>query len=405
MNSSTNTLSASITSALALKPSTVYILRIQNSSSRQSWHIRRCFSEFCELREKLLALIDDQMATYLTSLEVDNTTSSMYATNSNITSSASSSTSTCNSYRGVKHRQYSSSPPSDRFCYVFKQFPPRKLFGSRSKRVIEARCLALNRFLQQALDVVEVVRQRRLIAICFSMMSHIESFLECKAHLPITRVAPPGSVDSIIEILGRQESVSPSAARRTSAAMSLTPGFHHYPLVPTQAFIMTLNDHRHQSNASRYKLSVSADDDAGSIKQETQRFNNFDFTQRFYREFGRQEERTEKSCNDLDNDEEMQMHKKSWSTMLQSEFRERKLHHSGSHFSMLETGHSRGEACVGRVEIAGVHNSVKPQANLKPRQKIFHTELHKIEQQLHRDRALPVQHYPIVHEREVRCDP
>ncbi|CAI5725045.1 unnamed protein product [Peronospora destructor] len=363
MNSPANSLSASITSALALKPSTVYILRIKNSNSRQSWHIRRCFSEFCELREKLLDLIDDQMATYLTSLEVDNTKSSIYTTTSDITSSASSSTSTCNSYRREKHRQYSSTPPSDRFCYVFKQFPPRKLFGSRSKRVIEARCLALNRFLQQALDVVEVVRQRRLIAICFSMMSHIESFLECKAHRPITRVAPSGNVDSIIEILHRQESMSPSAARRASAAMSLTPGFHHYPLVPTQAFIMTLSDHRHQSNASRYNLSASADDDASSISQETQRFNNFDFTQRFYREFGRQEKQAEKSSNDLDKGKEMQMHKKTWSTMLESEFRERKLHHSGSHFSMLETGHSRAEAWLGRVEIAGVHNSANPTRN------------------------------------------
>ena len=272
---------------------------------------------------------------------------------------------------------------------MFKQFPPRKLFGSRSKRVIEARCLALNRFLQQALDVVEVVRQRRLIAICFSMMSHIENFLECKAHRPIPRVAPSGNVDSIIEILDRQESVSPSAARRTSAAMSLTPGFHHYPLVPTQAFIMTLNDHRHQFDASKYNLS--ADDDADSIQRETQRFNNFDFTQRFYREFGRQEERAEKSSNDLDNDEKMQMHKKTWSTMLESEFRERKLHHSGSHFSMLETGHSRAETQVGRVEIANIHNSAKPQIKLKPKQTIFQ---HKREQQLHRDRAMPVQHYP-----------
>lgn len=396
MNGSMNSLSASITSALALKPSTVYILRVENSKTRQSWHIRRCFSEFCELREKLLALIDDQMATYLTSLEVDNTENSFITTSSNLSSSASSSASTCNSYRG-KHRQHSAPPTSDRFCYVFKQFPPRKLFGSRSKRVIEARSMALNRFLQQALEVVEVVRQRQLIAICFSMMTHIETFLECGAHPPVTRVAPSNSIDSRSEMPARRGVVSPSAARRTSAAVSLTPGFHHYPLVPTPAFTMTLTDHRHQSNTSRYNLSSSSDEDAGSSEDETQRFNNFDFTRRFYREFGRQEERMEMYSEDSDDDEEMQMLKKTWSAMLESEMRERKLFHTGSHFSMLESGHSPAETWARRIEIAGIHNAATPKAELSPSPKTSQPAAHRREQLLHRHRSnyrIPVQHYP-----------
>ncbi|EEY63295.1 uncharacterized protein PITG_22534 [Phytophthora infestans T30-4] len=88
MNAATHSLSASITSALALKPSTVYILRVENTKTRQSWHIRRCFSEFCELREKLLSLIDDQMAAYLTSPELDSSEDS-YTASSSISSSAS----------------------------------------------------------------------------------------------------------------------------------------------------------------------------------------------------------------------------------------------------------------------------------------------------------------------------
>ncbi|CAH0475649.1 unnamed protein product [Peronospora belbahrii] len=402
MNSSTNELSASITSALALKPSTVYILRVMNNKTRQSWHIRRCFSEFCELREKLLALIDDQMATYLTSLEVDNVESSIYNTKFNISSSVSS----YSSYRGGKYQQYSAPLPSDRFCYVFKHFPPRKLFGSRSKRVIEARCLALNRFLQQALDVVEVVRQRRLTAICFSMMTHIECFLESKAHQPVARVAPSCSVGSTIDTFARQEPTSPSAATRTSAVVSLTPGFHNYPLVPTRAFTMTQNDHRRQSNTSQHYCSTDSDDDGGSNEEEAQRFNNFDFTQRFYREFGRRVERAPKCSDDLDDDDEMQIIKKTWSAMSESDFRERKLHHSGSHFSMLESGHMSIRTSAKRIEIASIHYSDVSKAESKPIRKTSQPAFYRRERQAHRSQAsYRVSVQPDLNEREdVNCN-
>ncbi|GMF47344.1 unnamed protein product [Phytophthora fragariaefolia] len=413
MNGSMNSLTATITSALALKPSTVYILRIEDTRTRRSWHIRRCFSEFCELREKLLALIDDQMATYLTSPDIDNLENS-FSTSSNVSSSASSCASTCTSHRG-RLRHNSSPPTSDRFAFVFKQFPPRKLFGSRSKRVIEARSLALNRFLQQALEVVEVVRQRQLIAICFSMMTHIEAFLECGRHRDAApRVAPSRSIDCNNRKPDRRE-VSPSAARRASAAMSLTPGFNHYPLVPTPAFTMTLTDHKYQSNtsryhlrtsseedaSSRYHLSTSSEEDAGNSDDETQHFNNFNFTRRFYREFGRQEERSEIYANDSDDDEEMQMLKKTWSAMLESETRERKLHHSGSHFAMVESGHSPTETWARRIEIAGIHNAVKSNAVSSATcpvrsQNASETTAHRTEQLLSRHRShqqLPVRHF------------
>ncbi|KAG6964819.1 hypothetical protein JG688_00007544 [Phytophthora aleatoria] len=341
LNTATHSISASITSALALKPSTVYILRVENTKTRQNWHIRRCFSEFCELREKLLSLIDDQMAAYLTCSDMDSSENS-FTSSSTVSSSAS--TASVNSHR----RHHSAPPPSDRFAFVFKQFPPRKLFGSRSKRVIEARSMALNGFLQQALEVVEVVRQRQLIAICFSMMTHIETFLECGAHRQVTRVGPSSSLDR-----SEKPAESPSAARRTSAAVSLTPGFHHYPLVPSPAFTMTQTDDRYQSSTSRYNLSDEEED-----SDDAQRFNNFDFTRRFYREFGRQEERAEIYGEDSD-DEEMQMLKKTWSAMLETEIHERKLYHTGSHFSMLESGQASAETWEKRIEIAGIHNASK----------------------------------------------
>ncbi|ETI55874.1 hypothetical protein F442_16426 [Phytophthora nicotianae P10297] len=377
MNTATHSLSASITSALALKPSTVYILRVENTKTRQSWHIRRCFSEFCELREKLLSLIDDQMAAYLTSSDMDSSERSFNTSSSTISSSAS--TASINSLR----LYYSSPPPSDRFAFVFKQFPPRKLFGSRSKRVIEARSMALNRFLQQALEVVEVVRQRQLIAICFSMMTHIETFLDCGAHRQVTRVGPSCSLDRSERFVAE----SPSAARRTSAAVSLTPGFHHYPLVPSPAFTMTQTDDRYQSCTSRYDLSDEEDSD------DAQRFNNFDFTRRFYCEFGRQEERAEIYDEDSD-DEEMQMLKKTWSAMLESETHEKKLYHTGSHISMLESGHT-SETWARRIEIAGIHNASKSE-ELSATCLVGKTpELQRTEQRLDRHRSkypVPVQH-------------
>ncbi|KAK1929130.1 hypothetical protein P3T76_015423 [Phytophthora citrophthora] len=373
MNPATHSLSASITSALALKPSTVYILRVENTKIKKSWHIRRCFSEFCELREKLLSLIDDQMALYLTNPDLDSTENSF--SSSSISSSASTS--------GSASRYHHSAPPScDRFAYVFKQFPPRKLFGSRSKRVIEARTMALNRFLQQSLEVVEVVRQRQLIAVCFSMMTHIETFLDCRAHREVTRVGPSNSADNRAQRSGRTGTTSPNAARRASAAVSLTPGFHHYPLVPSPAFTMTQNE-RFQS---RYDLS---DEEADS--GDTQRFNNFDFTRRFYREFGRQEERAEIYSEDSD-DEEMQNLKKTWSAMMESDTRERKLHHTGSHFSMLEGGQPAAETWAKRIEIAGIHSTAKPE----PEVIVEKTSETRMEQLLHRHRSnyrLPVQNY------------
>jgi hypothetical protein len=378
-----HSLSASITSALALKPSTVYILRVENSKTRQSWHIRRCFSEFCELREKLLALIDDEMATYLSSLEIDCAERS-FNTSSSVASSSASTCSSISSIRG-RRRHHSSPPASDRFAFVFKQFPPRKLFGSRSKRVIEARSLALNRFLQQALEVVEVVRHHQLIAICFSMMTHIETFLECGAHREVARVAPSKSVNSRSGKPAGSGAVSPNTARRTSAALALTPGFHHYPLVPTPAFTMTLSDHQ----SSRYDRSSSEEED-----DESQRFNNVDFTRRFYREFGRQE-----MYDGDSDDDELQMLQKTWSAMMESDLREPKLYHTGSHCAMLESGHSATETWAKRIEIAGIHSTTRSNtlsATCPVAQKPSEAAMHRTERHLHRHRSncrIPVQHY------------
>ncbi|TDH72525.1 hypothetical protein CCR75_004687 [Bremia lactucae] len=349
MNSATPSLSVSITSALALKPSTIYILRIDNIRTRQRWHIRRCFSEFCELREKLLSLIDDQMAEYLTSLELEKPEDSALTQSSNITSSTST-TSSVNSYR-ESPRQYSAPPPADRFAYVFKQFPPRKLFRSRSKRVIETRSLALNCFLQQTLEIVEVVRQRQLITISYSMMSHIETFLDCKAH----------SVNNRDQTKRKSKAVSPISAKRSPAAMFRTPSFNHSPFVSTPAITMPQPDLQCLLNTSRYNLK-SRDQD-NDIKDGGQQFNNLDFTQRFYREFGRQDERAEIYGVDLDEDE-AQVLTKARSAMLERETHERKLYHTGSHFPMLESAHVSAEMWERRMEIPSHRNALyrKPES-------------------------------------------
>lgn len=53
----------------------------------------------------------------------------------------------------------------------------------------------------------------------------------------------------------------------------------------------------------------------------------------------------------------MELLKKTRSAMLESETRARKLYYSGSHISMLETGHIPAHLRARRIEIAGVHNA------------------------------------------------
>ncbi|RLN87428.1 hypothetical protein BBJ28_00018693 [Nothophytophthora sp. Chile5] len=380
-----SSLSASITSALALKPSTVYILRVENTKTRQSWHLRRCFSEFCELREKLLALIDDQMAQQLTAATpvVDQSESS-FSTSSSVSSLGSTSS-------GGRTRELH--PSAGHFGFLFKQFPPRKLFGSRSKRVIEARSQALNHFLTQALQVVEAVRQRQQIAVYFSMMTHLELFLECALHSESSSASAFANSAKPPTKPLRRATVSPSAARRASAALALTPGFQHYPLVPTRtpAFIMPLCDQ---------KPSLSDDDEERSSDEshsddDQQQFNNFDFTRRFYREFGRQDTREAAVDSDSD-DEEMHILKKTWSAMLEREVRERPLHHSGSHFAMLESVRSPAASWATRVEIAGIHDAEfdgKPSAT-RPVQPAKPKSTARLTRHHHSNHRVPARRHP-----------
>lgn len=133
-------LNASITSALVIKPSTVYVLRVENTQTHVVWHLRRSFSDFVDLREKFLALVES---------------------NSSL----------------VKDCQST-------FPHLFKRFPRRHLFGSRLKRIVQHRTNALNRFLAEALAFVSDMKRQQKIALYFSMMTHLESFLDCAQHLP-----------------------------------------------------------------------------------------------------------------------------------------------------------------------------------------------------------------------------
>ncbi|DAZ98550.1 TPA: hypothetical protein N0F65_007049 [Lagenidium giganteum] len=133
MSGVVHVLSASITSALVIKPSTVYILRVENRKTRHVWHLRRCFTDFSDLREKLLTLIESSQL-------VESKT---------------------------------------RFPHVHKQFPKRQFFGSRTKKVIEHRTNALNAFLTEALAFVDEIKKQQKIAVYFSMMNYLETFLDC----------------------------------------------------------------------------------------------------------------------------------------------------------------------------------------------------------------------------------
>ncbi|GLE07813.1 hypothetical protein PINS_up018519 [Pythium insidiosum] len=191
MSGVVHALSASITSALAIKPSTVYVLRVENLQSGDVWHIRRCFSEFCELREKMLVLIDGPQAALpgFSSPTQQSPTTAMAPMRVLTLRSQQrrGSGSSCGSAGN-------SGPVHERFPFLYSKFPRRQFFGSRSKKVIEQRTVALNQFLQEAMWFVRELRNQHRIATYFSLMTQLETFLDAAKHTasaaPATRVAP-----------------------------------------------------------------------------------------------------------------------------------------------------------------------------------------------------------------------
>jgi hypothetical protein len=208
-------LSASITSALAVKPSTVYVLRVENTTTRDVWHLRRCFSEFCDLRERMLVLLDgDTISNNISSgtgsaqnspTTLPLTARRLLALNPSLRAGGSGSTP--GSFATDSPRSMGSpagsGPMHERFPYLYARFPRRQFFGSRSKKVIEQRTLALNQFLQEALWLLREVKTHYHIAKYFSLMTQLEVFLDCARHsakaaaaMPPTGVCPPFYVAS-----------------------------------------------------------------------------------------------------------------------------------------------------------------------------------------------------------------
>ena len=124
-------LTASIAAAVAVKPSTIYSVKIDNSVTGQSWCVRRCYSEFYELRNKIID--------------------------------------------GLKEL------PNVDLVHplIFKLFPRRSLFGSRRASVVKYRVVALQQFLRAILACVTSRDVRSCPPVYNQLSTYIEIFLAC----------------------------------------------------------------------------------------------------------------------------------------------------------------------------------------------------------------------------------
>lgn len=385
-------LDASITSALALKPSTVYVLRVENSKTRAAWHLRKCFSEFGELREKVIALIDGTSVTSSSS----STTSTLSSTSSNASTSgsfdshsSSGSELSCNSSTEASIAKSSSTTTGcDRFPYLYKQFPRRQLFGSRSKRVIEQRTHALNAFLRQLLLFVREVKQQNQIAVYFSVMNFVEPFFECAAHAASSVASNSyGTVTTSTSFNFNTFSLnSPSTLARTQAAAAAAAraavaaplGFHRHQHHPQSPF--TYNDDDDDEGSSEEDESDRESAAAVGPADVASNKNNFNFARRFYQEYGTTTTSTSRD-SDSDDDEETKLVlglKKTASCIGHRELKEMKMHFSGSHYAPMQSidatttatsggrtvgGMSASDAWAARIEIAGFSSATAGRAN------------------------------------------
>lgn len=375
-------LDASITSALALKPSTVYVLRVENSKTRTAWHLRKCFSEFCELREKVIALIDGTSITTITTSSNSSTTSSNASTSGGSFDSHSSSGSELSCVSGSESSITKSSSSttcwagSDRFPYLYKQFPRRHLFGSRSKRVIEQRTHALNAFLRQLLLFVREVKQQKQIAVYFSAMNFVEPFFECAAHASSSASVASNNYSSVTttpfsfntfslnspSTLARTQAAAAAAAR---AAVTTPLAFRRHRHHSQSPFTYTDDDNEDCSSDESDCESTAA---VGPVDVASNK-NNFNFARRFYQEYGKTTTTTRDSDSD---DEETKLVvglKKTVSCIAHRELKEMKMHFSGSHYAPMQSidatttptitnggwtnGMNASDAWVARIEIAG----------------------------------------------------
>lgn len=360
MGDSAHLLEASITSALALKPSTVYVVRVENRASHAKWHLRKCFSEFSELREKVIGLIESTAgaaaAAGKNSFSSSTCSASSPAPSLSLSSNCSSAFDT-----GSSHTSRSSSVSSDatltietsasfseRFPYLFKQFPRRQLFGSRSRKVIEQRTRALNAFVHQLLLYAREVRQQNQIAIYFGLRGFVEAFFECAEHstsffdataksncFPFAGLNSPST-------LAKTQAAAAAAAR--AAAVGVV-GAHGTQRRPAHALFAFSGDSESDDDE---------DDDAAHKGVAPASAANFHFTRRFYQEYGKAA--VSSDSDDDDDESKLVGLKKASSTIAHRELREMKVHFTSSHYAPLQTASvaSAPDTWAARIEIAGI---------------------------------------------------
>lgn len=383
-------LDVTITSALAIKPSTVYILRIENTQSHAKWHVRRCFSEFCDLRDKLLLVLDGApgggssastnsshstpFSTPITPMQPILLTASSCPEPTDTESSTSSSPRSNPSMNMLL-----ALPCSARFPHLFKQFPKRHLFMSRTRKVIEQRTNALNHFLQEAMQCLKEIKQQGQIALYFSLMTYLDVFLDCAKHNKTASSVASASSSSTRHAgtYLTDEPLTPTTAARRTAAMALLPGFHHHPLVPTNSFALLSVDE--ERDVPRRRVH----DEHALRRRQFEDFHSH--AHRFA-----QQQHSEESEDD---DEEMRLLKKTASCVQHRELREMPTYYTGSHYGRLETSEdtvfsggstasasvapalSRADAWAARVEIAGLY-AVASDARASRRDQQLRQEMH-----------------------------
>lgn len=341
-------LSACITSALAIKPSTVYVLRVENTQTRDVWHIRRCFSEFCDLRERMLILIDGQGSQPATSGDDSGfnspTPAAVAATRRLLSRNA--------SFKSSRPGSSTNSPRStsaagtgrvqERFPYLYTKFPRRQFFGSRTKKVIEQRTMALNQFLQEALWFMREVKMQHNIAMYFSLMTQLEAFFDCGCHAPTTPMTAPVAVTT--------QETSPVH----STNQGLHPSYYHATARPKSHSVAPVLPYPQLAPFSSPEIDAATNEAAERARALAARG--------FLLPYALNDDESDEEADDY---EERKVLKKTISCFMDHEVAERRLHYNqttaGRFATMLQTRVSERDAVIphpekwaARIEIAGI---------------------------------------------------
>lgn len=146
----TAVLNVSITSAVMVKPSTLYTIRAEYTECGRVWHTQRTFKEFQEFQDRLLGLLE---AAECIRSETKST---------------------------VQSRKWVS-------FLMNSDFRRHQMLFTKSKKVVRQRLYALNQFLQSVLALLSYIRQKGHVATYFGMWFMVESFLGSRNTLTRTK--------------------------------------------------------------------------------------------------------------------------------------------------------------------------------------------------------------------------